>query len=67
MEWGIGFFDELQKMKKQMDQVWDDLFEEKSARKEKEVGEWIEKLPKFEGKGRRGQRSRINKTIKTYQ
>ena len=48
MEWGITFLDELQKMKKKMGDAWADFFEEDPG-KEKEIGEWVEKLPKFGG------------------
>jgi hypothetical protein len=65
MEWSVTFLDELQRMKKRMDEAWSDLFEEDPA-KEKEVGGWVEKLPKFEGPGRRCSRSRSNKRIKPF-
>jgi hypothetical protein len=63
MEWGIKFLDEMQKMKEEMDRVWNDLFEE-SPKKREESWQWVEKLPKFEGPGRRSQKSRTYKNIK---
>jgi hypothetical protein len=48
MDWGITLLDELQRMKKKMDQTWSELFKENSGR-EQGVSQRIEKLPKFEG------------------
>jgi len=48
MDWGITFLDELQRMKKKMDQTWRELFEENLGREE-EFSQWIERFPKFEG------------------
>ncbi len=62
MDWGIAFMDELQRMKQKMDQTWSELFE-RNFDSEREVGQWIERLPKFEGTGR-SPKSRTNKTIK---
>jgi len=64
MDWGITFLDELQKMKKKMDQTWGELFEENPG-KEQELSQWIEKLPKFEGT-RRTPKSRSNKAVKSF-
>jgi len=64
MDWGITFLDELQRMKKKMDQTWSELFEENPAR-EQEGSQWIEKLAKFEGT-RRISKSRPNKVIKSF-
>lgn len=66
MRWGTTFLDELQKMKEEMDRVWKDLIEESPGKKEQESRQWVEKLPKFEGAGRRSLRSRSNKTIKSF-
>ena len=63
MDWGITFLDELQRMKKKMDQTWSELFEG-SPGYEQEVSQWVEKLPDFEGT-RRTSKSRTNKTIKS--
>jgi hypothetical protein len=63
MEWGIAFMDELQRMKKKMDQTWTELFEGNQGY-EREVSQWIERLPKFEGTGRRS-KSQSNKAIKS--
>jgi hypothetical protein len=63
MDWGITFLFELQRMKKKMDQTWSELFEENPGY-EQEVGQWIERLPKFEGT-RRTSKLPSNKTIKS--
>ena len=63
MEWGITFLDELQKMKEEMDRKWNDLFEGSPGKKGEEASQWVEKLPKFEGTGRRSIKSRSNKPI----
>jgi hypothetical protein len=65
MDRGITFLEELQKMKQKMDRTWGELFEE-DPRKEPEVGQWVEKIPKFEGTKRRTLKSRANKTIKPF-
>lgn len=64
MDWGITFFDELQRMKEKMDQTWGELFEEHSGYGQ-QVSPWIERLPKFEGTGRTP-KSRSKKTIKSF-
>jgi len=63
MDWGITFLDELQRMKKKMDQTWSELFEGNPGY-EQEGSQWIEKLPDFEGT-RRTSKSRTNKTIRS--
>ena len=63
MDWGITFLDELQRMKKKMDQTWGELFEENPGNVQ-EVSQWIEKLPEFEGT-RRTPKSRSKKVIKS--
>ncbi len=65
MDWGITYLDELQKMKKEMDHAWADVLKEDPGR-EKEVGEWIERLPKFEGPGRNCSRSRSKRRIRPF-
>jgi hypothetical protein len=62
MDWGITFLDELQRMKQKMDRTWSELFEQNHGY-EREVSQWIEKLPKFQGT-RRTSKLRSNKTIK---
>jgi hypothetical protein len=64
MDWGITFLDELQRMKKKMDQTWSELFEGNPGY-EQEVRQWTEKLPDFEGT-RRTSKSRTNKTIRSF-
>ena len=65
MEWGITSLADLQRMKEKMDRVWESLFEESPIAKEREIWQWVENLPKFEGTGRRSLRSRSNKTIES--
>jgi hypothetical protein len=63
MQWEIPLLTELQRMKQQMDRTWNDLFfEEKPG--DEEIWQWIDKLPKFEGLGRRTPRSRPGSTIR---
>jgi hypothetical protein len=63
MEWGITFLDELQRMKKKMDQTWGELFEE-NRDYEQEVGQWSERFPKLEGT-RRSSKSRTDRMIRS--
>jgi hypothetical protein len=65
MEWGITSLADLQRMKEKMDRVWERLFEESPVAKEREIWQWVEKLPKFEGTGRRSLESRSTKSIKS--
>jgi len=65
MKWGIGHLAELQEMKDRMDRVWNTLFEESPIAKEREIWQWIENFPKFEGTGRTSFRLRSNKTIRS--
>jgi hypothetical protein len=64
MELGTISLADLQRMKEEMDRVWLTLFEESATPKEGELWQWVEKLPKFEGTGRRSLNSRSNKTVK---
>ncbi len=64
MELGTMSLADLQRMKEEMERVWQSLFEERAIAKEREVWQWVEKLPKFEGTGRRSLNSRSNKTVK---
>jgi hypothetical protein len=57
MEWGINFLGELEKMKREMDRTWNDLVENTPEKREEETSERFERLPKFEGKGRRSLKS----------
>ena len=63
MEWGVTVLADLQRMKEKMDRVWDSLLEERTIAKEREMWQWVERLPKFEGTGRRSIKSRSNKPI----
>ena len=65
MKWGITFFSELQEMREKMNLVWNELFEEMPEGEEEEGFQWVEKLPKSEGTGRRSLGSRTNKHIKS--
>ncbi len=53
---------ELQKMKDEMDRLWNSLLEE--SLREEELWQSCERLPKFEGVGRKGPKSKTNKTVK---
>ena len=64
MEWGVTSLADLQRMREEMDRAWDSLIKESGIVQEREIWQWIEKLPKLEGTGRRSLRSRSNKTIK---
>ena len=55
MKLGITFL-EMKEMKEKMDLVWNSLFEE-SLPKNRDDFESFERLPKFEGTGRRSFRS----------
>jgi hypothetical protein len=63
IDWGISSFNEFQKMKERMEQTWNDLFEKRPADRE-EVWQWVERLPKFEGPGRRVRKLDSFKTLK---
>jgi len=54
----------LQKMKEEMDRLWNNLFVETPNRRGEEIWQWGERLPKFEGVGRRSSNPRLNKTAK---
>ena len=62
MEWGVKSLAHLQRMREEMDRVWDSLSEHSPIAKEREMWQWVEKLPKFEGTGRKGSKSKSNKT-----
>jgi len=64
MDWGVSVLADLQRMREKMDRVWNSLLEESTIAKEREMWQWVERLPKFQGTGRRNIRSRSNKTIK---
>ena len=51
MERGINFLNELQKMKEEMDRVWNDLVDNAPGKREEETWQWFDKFPKFEGTG----------------
>ncbi len=57
--------DELWRMKEEMDRMWSDLFQENLGRKEEDTWQWVDKLPKFEGAGRRSLRVRSNKIVRS--
>lgn len=64
MEWKVTLLADLQRVKEKMERIWDSLSGENTIMKEREVWPWVEKLPKFEGTGRRSLKSRSNKAIK---
>jgi len=55
---------ELQKMKEEMDRLWNSLLEQSHGMKEEELWQWCERLPKFEGVGRKSPNSKLSKTVK---
>jgi len=63
MEWGVTSLADLQRMK-EMDRAWDNFSKDSAIAQEREIWQWSEKLPKFEGTGRRSLKSHSNKTIK---
>jgi len=65
MEWGVTLLADFQRMKEKIDRAWDSLIKESAIPKEREIWQWVEKLSKFEGTGRRCLISRSNKTIKS--
>ncbi len=65
MEWGVKLLADLQRMREKMDRTWNSLSEQSRFAQETEMWQWVEKLPKFQGTGRRTLRSRSNKTIKS--
>ena len=62
MDWGVRLLADLQRMKERMDRVWESLSEEGPITEEREMWQWVEKLPKFEGTGRRSSKSKSYKT-----
>jgi len=66
MKWGITLLAELQRMRDKMDCVWDRLYEERPIAKEQEIWQGVEKLPKFEGTGRRSPGPRSSRNIKSF-
>ena len=67
MERNMTFSEELkklQKMKEEMDRLWNSLFVETPNGRGEEIWRWCERLPKFEGVGRRSSNPRLNKTAK---
>jgi len=67
MERNMTFSEELkklQKMKEEMDRLWNNLFVETPNRREEEIWQWCERLPKFEEVGRKCSNPGLNKTVK---
>ena len=67
MERNMTFSEELkklQKMKEEMDRLWDNLFVETPNRREEEIWQWCERLPKFEEVERKCSDPGLNKTVK---
>ncbi len=65
MKWGVSLLADLQRMREKMDRVWNSLSEESAIAEDREMWQWVEKLPKFEETGRRTLRSRSNENIKS--
>ena len=63
MERGVTLLDDLRRMKEEMDRAWNNLLEKSATAKEWEIWQGLEKIPKFEGTGRRIVKSRSNKII----
>lgn len=55
----------LQKMKEEIDRLWNNLIEERLRMKEDESWKWCESLPKFEGLRRKSSNPRLNKSVKS--
>jgi hypothetical protein len=51
-------------MKEEMDRLWDNLFVETPNRREEEIWQWCERLPKFEEVERKCSDPGLNKTVK---
>ena len=67
MERTIRFSEELkklQKMKEEMDRLWNNVIERSHGMKEEGLWQWCERLPKFEGVGRKSPKSKLSKTVK---
>jgi hypothetical protein len=63
MERNMTLSEELkkfQKMKAEMDHLWNSLLFETPNRREEEIWEWCERLPKFEGIGRKSPKSKLD-------
>jgi len=70
MDWGVKFLGELNRIKERMDQTWSDLFEEnveEEKRTRPSPAHPVERLPKFEGTGRRTPRPRSHKKVRSYE
>ena len=55
---------ELQKMKEEMDRLWNSLLEQSPGMKEEKLWQWCERLPKFEEVERKCSDPGLNKTVK---
>ena len=63
MERTIRFSEELkklQKMKEEMDRLWNSLLEQSLGMKEEELWQRYERLPKFEEVGRKNPKSKLS-------
>jgi len=63
MEREVRLLADLLRMGEKVDRVWDGLSKHNLFAQEREMWRWVEKLPKFEGTGRRSLKSQSNKTI----
>ncbi|MGZ3535245.1 MAG: hypothetical protein ACXU99_15630 [Thermodesulfobacteriota bacterium] len=67
MEQNIIFSEELkklQKMKEEMDRLWNNLIGQSFEMEGDELWGSCERLPKFEGVGRKSSNPRLNKSVK---
>jgi len=66
MEWVVTPLGNLQRRREEMDLAWESFIKESALVQELKTWQWIEKLPKFEGTGRRSFKSRSNKAIRFW-
>jgi hypothetical protein len=64
MKWEISLLTDLQRMREKIDRVWDRVSNHSPFAQEREIWQWVERFPKFEGRGRRCLRLRLKRTIK---
>jgi hypothetical protein len=67
MERNMTFSEELkklQKMKEEMDRLWEKIIVETPIRRGEEIWQWYERPPKFEGVGRKISNPRLDRTLK---
>ena len=65
MEWEVTPSADLQRMKEEMNRAWESFIKKNAIAEEREIWQWAEKFPKFEGT-KRTSKSRSRKAIKPY-